>query len=128
LGLGQIKKLKQIIDIRNKNYNLYQSLIKNDYWKSPDSSKDKYISNFAYPIIHPRKKEAVEELTKNRVETRPLICGSLGKQPFWTKTFGEKSFKNADIVNDHGFYLPNNHEITKDEIHFVSEIVNECIG
>ena len=88
-------------------------------------SKDKYISNFAYPIIHPNRKELVKELIKNEVQTRPLICGSLGKQQFWTRTFGERNFKNADIVNDYGLYLPNNHEMTKDEIHFISEIINK---
>ena len=124
LGLGQIAKLENIITSRNDNYNLYNSLIKNNFWKSPESSKDKYVSNFAYPVIHPERKSIIKDLMKNEVQTRPLICGSLGRQPFWTRAFGESAFKNADLINDYGFYLPNNHEMNKDEIHFISNIIN----
>ena len=124
LGLGQIAKLENIITSRNDNYNLYNSLIKNNFWKSPESSKDKYVSNFAYPVIHPERKSIIKDLMKNEVQTRPLICGSLGRQPFWTRAFGERAFKNADLINDYGFYLPNNHEMNKDEIHFISNIIN----
>ena len=64
---------------------------------------------------------------KNKIETRPLICGSIGRQPFWIKKYGLTNLKNADLVHDYGLYLPNNHEITTDEVKFVCEIVNNCI-
>ena len=124
IGLNQLEIADRVIKSRNNNYTLYQSLINNDLWKAPDSTSEKYISNFAYPVVSKNRAEIVSMLRANNIHTRPLICGSLGRQPFWIKKFGECPLKNADFVNDHGFYLPNNHEITKQEINLIADLVN----
>tara|TARA_R110000824_G_scaffold81956_1_gene205717 strand:+ start:1473 stop:2639 length:1167 start_codon:yes stop_codon:yes gene_type:complete len=124
IGLGQLKKIEQVVTNRNKNYNYYNELIDNKFWKPQKSTKKNFVSNFAYPVIHPNRAEIVSNLIVNNIETRPLICGSLGRQPFWIKKYGETKFKNADLVNDRGFYLPNNHQLTKKEIEFICEVVN----
>ena len=110
--------------LREENYNLYDSLIINNYWKVK-SFDNCYYSNFAYPIITPNINELVEELLLNKVECRPLVCGSIGLQPFWKKLYGEQKFDFADKVHNYGLYLPNNQDITKDEIIFISNIVNK---
>ena len=115
----------EIVEKRNSNYRTYRSLIKNSFWEPPKSTDEEFISNFAYPVIHKNRKHLVKKLKDNNIETRPLICGSLGKQPFWTKNYGEINLKNADLVNDHGFYLPNNHDLTNQEIQYVSETLGE---
>ncbi|KKK50910.1 hypothetical protein LCGC14_3120300, partial [marine sediment metagenome] len=61
IGLGQLDKINDIINKREHNYNLYNKHIHNDYWK-PSVYDNRYVSNFAYPIIHPKKKEIVDEL------------------------------------------------------------------
>ena len=127
LGIDQLSKLDDVVQKRNRNYNLYNKLIKSSSWKPQSSSDDVYISNFAYPIINEKRDRIVEELIKNKIETRPLICGSIGRQPFWIKRYGLSNLKNADLVHDCGLYLPNNHEITEEEIVFVCDIVNSCI-
>ena len=71
------------------------------------------------------REKVTNELFENNIETRPLICGSLGQQPFWIKRYGEIKFKNAGLVNDYGFYLPNNHQLTDEEIQLVCKVVNE---
>lgn len=125
IGLNQLEKVDKVITNRNNNYNRYKELIFNDFWTPQRSSEENYISNFAYPMIHPKRKEIVKGLKKNNIETRPLICGSLGQQPFWIKRYGEIKFKNAGLVNDYGFYLPNNHQLTDEEIQLVCKVVNE---
>jgi len=126
LGINQLKRFDEIIGKRNGNYALYREVFANSTWMPPKSTSDKYISSFAYPVIHPNRTEIVKKLKENNVETRPLICGSLGKQPFWTKNYGEVSLKNADEVNDFGFYLPNNHELEKSEINYIKESIKEA--
>ncbi len=125
IGINQLEKAQQVIDIRNKNYKLYNSLIRSNAWKAPKSTRNYFVSNFAYPVITSDRAKIVDRLLSNGVQTRPLICGSIGRQPFWIKKFGVCSKKNADIVHDHGFYLPNNSEITEKEIGFIVDLVGE---
>jgi CDP-6-deoxy-D-xylo-4-hexulose-3-dehydrase len=127
LGLIQFKKINLIINNRNKNYLYYQEHINNDYWKV-NPSKYSYVSNFSYPIITPKKKELVNALRKNNIECRPLICGSIGTQPFWSKIYGKCHFKNADIVSDYGLYIPNNHSLTKTKQDCIIDTINNTIN
>jgi|TARA_R110000824_G_scaffold151709_1_gene322756 CDP-6-deoxy-D-xylo-4-hexulose-3-dehydrase len=123
IGLRQMEKINDICFKRNKNFELYDSLIKNDYWK-PNLSKKMWVSNHAYPVITPNIKELAAALKSANVESRPLICGSIGKQPFWIKKYGETNLNFADVIHDYGLYLPNNHQITKEQIEFACNIVN----
>lgn len=128
IGLNQMKKISFIVTKRHENYNLYHSLIKNDYWKI-NPTKESWVSAFAYPIITPKLKELVKTLKDNNIETRPLICGSIAKQPFWMDRYDQKEeFKMASEVHEYGCYLPNNHQLTEEEIRFVCEVVNKVIN
>lgn len=126
LGLNQLDSFDSVIEKRNSNYKLYHKLITCADWKPHESSQERFVSNFAYPMISRNRHKIVDKLTTNEVVTRPLICGSLGKQPFWTKRYGVKHLPNADIVNDCGFYLPNNTDITEEEIRFVCSLVEDA--
>jgi len=123
IGLAQIDKLDDWGRKRSINFNLYQELIENDYWK-PDVDLNHFVSNFAYPIIHPNRNIIVERLRKNDVEVRPLICGSMGTQPFYVKKYGRLELPNVSVVDKYGFYVPNNPMLTTNEISFISDIVN----
>ena len=125
LGINQLNRLDEIVEKRNQNYNLYKSLFDNSFWRPPASTEHRYISSFAYPVIHPKRAEIVQKLKDNDIDSRPLICGSLGKQPFWIKKYGPTDLKNADHVNDYGFYLPNNHQLEAEEIHCIKETIGE---
>tara|TARA_R110002124_G_scaffold181060_1_gene348508 strand:- start:189 stop:1343 length:1155 start_codon:yes stop_codon:yes gene_type:complete len=127
LGIGQLEKLDSIISVRQQNYLRYTENIKGSYWKAPENTSDKYISNFAYPIIHPHRKEIVKRLTEENIAVRPLICGSIEKQPFWNNG-GQVNLLNGDIVDKYGMYLPNNHQLRSDEIQKICDIINEVIG
>ena len=41
-----------------------------------------------------------ENLNNNNIEYRPLICGSIGRQPFWIDRYGKTILKNADHVHE----------------------------
>jgi CDP-6-deoxy-D-xylo-4-hexulose-3-dehydrase len=126
IGINQLENFNSVIETRNNNYNLYHELITCADWKPHKSSKERFVSNFAYPMISRNRHKIVDKLTANEVVTRPLICGSLGKQPFWIKNYGVQHLPNADIVNDCGFYLPNNVDITEEEIKFVCSLVEDA--
>jgi CDP-6-deoxy-D-xylo-4-hexulose-3-dehydrase len=124
LGINQLKTLKEKNIKRYQNFLLYDSLIKNDYWKIKYSD---FVSNFAYPIIHPNKSKIANNLQNGNVECRPLICGSMSRQPFYYKQFGLQVFPFSDIIHDYGLYLPNNPDMTEEDIKYIANIVNETI-
>ena len=127
LGLNQLDKLSHIVEARVNNFKLYQELIDTTEWKiNPPTNS--HCSAFAYPIITSKIDSLVNELNSNGIECRPLICGSINKQPFWQKLYGPAVVPNADWLHEYGLYVPNNHEMTKDEIMYIANIVNSVCG
>jgi CDP-6-deoxy-D-xylo-4-hexulose-3-dehydrase len=140
LGLQQLKKLNNNVEIRNRNFNLYQELLWKENvpgfpgWK-PKPLENSYVSNFAYPVIHPMKRAMVDDLQNAGVETRPLICGSLGNQPMYIKyvdnkhLFEKEMTPNADnVVDGFGFYVPNHPGMTENDVLFICDILNKYKG
>ena len=127
LGIGQLKKLNEIVKKRYYNFNLYQARLGNINCLSLQDHN--IVSNFAYPIIHKKSKLISKSLSELGIAHRPLIAGSISKQPFWTDRYGNQKLKNGELVHTNGFYVPNNHEILRSEIELIcatimSEIKN----
>ena len=126
IGLQQLNKLSTIIENRNINYQRYHDGIKNTEWKiNPPTNS--FISNFSYPVITKNIKELVEKLTENNIECRPLICGSINEHPFWYERYGKQELPISKKVHEYGLYLPNNHQMTIEEVDKVINIVNQYI-
>jgi len=126
IGLQQLEKIQMIVDCREKNYQRYKKEIKNDFWNinPPENS---FISNFNFPIITNNLKQLKDALIENNIECRPLICGSINEHPFWYERYDKKEMPNAKLVHEKGLYIPNNHQMTDEEIDRVIKIVNENI-
>jgi len=126
IGLGQLEKLDMIVENRNKNFIRYKNEIKNTFWNvSPPEGS--FISNFSFPIITKNIKELTEQLITNNIECRPLICGSINEHPFWYERYGKQNLPNSKLVHNYGLYLPNNHQMTDEEISKVIEVVNNHV-
>ena len=126
IGLQQLNKLSTIIENRNINYQRYHDGIKNTEWKiNPPTNS--FISNFSYPVITKNIKELVEKLTENNIECRPLICGSINEHPFWYERYGKQELPISKKVHEYGLYLPNNHQMTIEEVDKVINIVNQYV-
>ena len=123
IGIGQLDKIDSIVEIRNKNFQEFQSRIENSFWKIKPPINS-FVSNFAYPIISEKKNKVVESLKKNKIECRPLICGDISSHPFWWQKYGRTNFENASRVHKYGFYVPNNHLLEINELEKIIEIVN----
>ena len=126
IGLGQLKKLDEIVKNRHANYQRYHDGIKNSEWKvNPPANS--FISNFSYPVITKNITELVEKLTENNIECRPLICGSINEHPFWYERYGKQDLPISKKVHEYGLYLPNNHQMTIEEVDKVINIVNQYV-
>lgn len=122
IGLRQLDKIDSYVEKRNKNYNLYRRLIVNPYWQQHDLHG--FVSNFAYPMIHPRRDEIVAALKEHDIEVRPLICGSMGMQPMYTREHGKTDLANASIVDKYGFYIPNHPNLSEQQIRIICMVIN----
>jgi len=134
IGIEQLKRLNEIVKIRNKNFKLYDSLVDEKYYWKIRERDNTFVSNFAYPIImryselwknDQKFNELITKLQNNGVEIRPLVCGSIGEQPFWKKMYKRQHTPFATMVHNNGLYLPNNPQIKEEEIEFICNIINK---
>ena len=124
IGLGAIKKLDRVSNIRLRNLETYLEEIPNNGFNLEIRESD-FISNFAYPMIHDRRNEIVKELANIGVEVRPLIAGNMGRKPFWVDRYGVTALPNADLIHTNGFYVPNHQDITSKEIKIIGNIIKK---
>jgi CDP-6-deoxy-D-xylo-4-hexulose-3-dehydrase len=125
IGLRQVGRLQKYSEARYANYNLYCSLIKKNELPLVKTSADTFISSFAYPVVNVARNKIVTGLREAGVEARPLIAGSMGNQPFWIKKYGKLSLPNCDRIDKYGFYVPNNQDLTVENIKLISDIINK---
>ena len=123
IGISQLDKMDEIIKVRENNYNFYNKFLEGKYWKQ--ESKFSELSSFAYGTIVENRMEVFNHLKKNDIEVRPLICGSMGKQPFWIKKYGHTPLEVADVIHDYGLYLPNHLYLDEEKIKFVCDKFKE---
>ncbi len=123
IGISQLDKMDEIIKVRENNYNFYNKFLDGKYWKQ--ESKFSELSSFAYGTIVENRMEVFNHLKKNNIEVRPLICGSMGKQPFWIKKYGHTPLEVADVIHDYGLYLPNHLYLDEEKIKFVCDKFKE---
>jgi len=117
LGILQLQRLPEIISIRKRNYELYQKALP-EFWSQ--ISQKSLVSSFAYGTFVNNRLEVFSHLKASGIECRPLVCGSMGRQPFWIKRYGEERLPVADLVHDYGLYLPNHARITPEDIAYVA--------
>tara|TARA_R110002072_G_scaffold204573_2_gene362549 strand:- start:1189 stop:2346 length:1158 start_codon:yes stop_codon:yes gene_type:complete len=121
IGLSQIKRIDQHIQNRNHNYNLYCSILDNKVWTQ--KSNNDIISSLSFGIIDKNKKQITDALTRNNIECRPLICGSIQEQPFWHERYQPRNLPVAKVVHEYGFYVPCHQNLTTNQIKLVSKII-----
>tara|TARA_B110000503_G_C7166933_1_gene422395 strand:- start:934 stop:2145 length:1212 start_codon:yes stop_codon:yes gene_type:complete len=118
IALNQFKRLTKFIKTRNINRNKIINCLKNDNkWNNQFSfvevGNNSKPSWFGLPIlinkkyIHIKKKFLIH-LSKKGIENRPIISGNFLNQPaskFYNFRSTKKDFKNADEIENRGFFI-----------------------
>lgn len=128
IGLVQLEKVDAMILQRNKNFNLFKSLLSPHVW-FPTEEPDSFTASFCIPVIMgslAQKEHLIKLLRENDVECRPLISGSMGTQPFYKKLYGELILKNCSLVDSMGMYVPNHPSMTEEDIRLLCEKIIEA--
>lgn len=120
LGLSQLKKLNNNIEIRQRNFK---------YWWKKIYESSEYIipeyqignSSFSFPIISKDQSNYIylkEKLKENRIEYRPIISGNLLLHPAFSryKLCTERQTPNVSILHHNGLYVGNSQFVTINKI------------
>lgn len=129
LGLEQLKFVEQIVSKREENYlKFMDAALSNKDVLHNEYNFQSRISNFAFPLIL-KDEKTFEKYKKsfidNGVEIRPIVAGSIVKQPFFKQHVSENKSKcqNAEKIHAQGFYLPNRPDLTDDEINLICDLI-----
>ncbi len=130
LGKIQLETADEIVEIREKNYlKLDETVIRNKRLIPVRGEHMDIVSNFAYPVICQSHQDLYYFRNKCKVlgiEIRPIVGGNMTNQPFYKKYDSYNWYlPNSDYAHNNGFYLPNNPELTEDEIELMIELFSE---
>ena len=119
LGLSQLNKIQDVCTRRSYIFDLYSQLLPSFWLQSSNCS---LISSFAFGTLIENPEETSAFLKENSIESRPLICGSLGLQPYWRNYNGTVThLPVADLVHNKGIYLPIHCDLTDEDVCLVAD-------
>lgn len=135
LGNTQLKYMKDIVLKRQQNFFSLASEIYNhsELYIPLQVDHMDVVSNFAFPIVC--NSETIRDTIISRcnriIETRPIVGGNIGEQPFFQKysdlSLNKIDCKWAKIAHRQGLYIGNNPELTKKEIKLFIQILTKKI-
>jgi CDP-4-dehydro-6-deoxyglucose reductase, E1 len=124
LGIEQLKRLDENIEKRRKNFERFMKHLDPEIFYIPYD--DPGNSSFAFPFICRRREDMLKLKTifnELEVEYRPIVSGNLLLHPFLKKWKDSVDVPNANILNDNGVYIGNNHFITEDMVDRIFEAI-----
>ena len=113
LGISQLERVSDIARVRERNFQIYKRELDCFFCQQSDAA---FVSSFAYGTLVENRLDVYKHLQANNIDSRPLICGNIGRHPFWLEKHGRVSLPVADRVHDNGIYLPNHANLDENDI------------
>lgn len=134
-ALEQLKKINLFIKNRRKNSKLFIKLFKNNQ-NFIIQKEIGQSSWFGFSLIVKNKKinrdKLVNFLNKNGIETRPIVSGNILKNEmikyFKVTKYNETDFKNAEFIDQNGFFVGNSHKNLEKEINYLKKLIDKFIN
>jgi CDP-4-dehydro-6-deoxyglucose reductase, E1 len=123
LGLRQMNKIDRMCEARIANHRMYVAEIKNrglplQVQVCPYSEICSISLGLAAESSDQRD-GILLALNEAEIDNRPVVGGSIAKQPFWTQRFGELYYPVSDDLHDRLLAVPNHSALTADQILYV---------
>ena len=120
LGKNQLPYLDMIVSKRQRNYRLAKTLFsKQEALLQIRDASMETISSFALPFLcrdSQTKDKFLAKCYKLEIDTRPMIAGSLARQPFMSHcTWEHAGLTGADFIHKNYFYIGNHEGFGADE-------------
>ena len=124
LGQKQLRYALTIVKSRENNFRAFKAAAdQNPDFIPLQLGHMDVVSNFAFPLVcynAAKIGEYKHRFLSAGVEVRPVVGGNITRQPFFRKYMkGNWVLPNADQIHDCGIYLPNNPELTNEEITYM---------
>ena len=136
-ALEQVKKLKNNIKIRQKNFNDLKTffLAYKKYFKLPESYNFVKTPWLAFPlVIIPNKKFRRKQLQiyfeDNNIQTRTIFTGNILKQPVMVKKKYKKNPNSENIANDvmkNGILIGCHQGLKKSDLNYIFYIFKKFV-
>ena len=129
IGIEQLKKLPVFLEQRRKNAKLFVELFKDhqDFiiQKDIDNSSWFGFSLIIKPTSKLNREEVVKRLQENKIDCRPIVTGNFTRNEVMKFFDYEISgdLKNADYLNNNGFFVGNSHGCLEKEIKYLKWIL-----
>ena len=127
LGISQLKRLDEFIEIRRKNYVKF-ALMVNKNSKFYPISFNPGNSCFCFPFICKSKEtkdKLISTFEENGIEYRPIVGGNLLKQPYLNYEIECKdSNLKVDIIHENGVYIGNNQFVTNSDMNRLEKLLS----
>jgi len=127
LGLRQLTRLDQAIEVRNRNLRSWLSTLDPVTFHTDFDLSG--ISSFSLPLI--LSKDCTRPLSEVRqvldelgVESRPVISGNIARQPFLSEYQGSRLLPNADWIHERGLYVGNDPSVSEEQVRTVARKLN----
>ena len=125
IGLSQLEKISEHIEIKRKNTLLYNKILTSyDLPISLPIEKNGLKILFGCTVLFSKKKMTAKKLSQklfeNNIETRPLFLG-MHEQPIFKKMklFKKGNYPNTEYLSKYGLYLPSGLRLNKSKIEFI---------
>jgi CDP-6-deoxy-D-xylo-4-hexulose-3-dehydrase len=136
MGLAQLKRLPQIIDMRKRNYKRLCEIFSKyeEHFIIPKATEGSDPAWFAFPLTLKngcpfKRKDIVDYLEKNKIQTRPYFAGNIMLQPAYAGMMNQqdviKNYPNARKVTTDTFFLGTSPVITPEQMDYIEQTVND---
>ena len=134
LGIEQLKKLDEF---NNKRVKIAQSYsdelsVYSKWLVLPSTPKGYFNSFYGYPIVIKdeapfTRKEIVNFLEDNNIETRAFMAGDLSKQPAYVNTNWKKPFEmpNTELLLNNAFFIGCHPFVSSDQKQHIVDTFNQ---
>ena len=134
IGLSQLEKISEHIEIKRKNTLLYNKILTSYGLPISLPIEKKWAKNtfWMYGIVIKNKlmtaKKLSQKLFENNIETRPLFLG-MHEQPIFKKMklFKKGNYPNTEYLSKYGLYLPSGLRLNKSKIKFICRTLKRIL-
>ena len=128
IGIEQLKKLPEFIEYRRSNADYFQKVFGNDsrFILQKEIGKSSW---FGFSLVikdkSVKREDIIKKLTDANIDTRPIVAGNFARKEV-VKWFDHEivgDLKNADFVDNNGFFVGNHQFDIKDKIDYLKEVL-----
>ena len=131
IGREQLKKLPNFLETRRKNAEIFCKLFKgsSNYQIQDEIGNSSWFgfSIILNPDSHIKREQIIHLLGKSSIDCRPIVTGNFLKNKNVLEYFDYEihgSMRNAELIEDHGFFVGNHQVDLSEEIKYLHKTLN----